>query len=104
MPIAGRQHADEPILGGERPALGFGVPVGAGRGERRLEAAAPEVLQHGEGHHALEHRHLDLLAFAGGELVIEGGGDAVSSEEHTSELQSLMRISYAVFFLTKTIM
>src|SRR3546814_9380431 len=27
---------------------------------------------------------------------------AYRSEEHTSELQSLMRISYAVFFLTKT--
>src|SRR3546814_2108801 len=30
----------------------------------------------------------------------EGGGD-VRSEEHTSELQSLMRISYAVFCLKK---
>src|SRR3546814_4019446 len=28
-------------------------------------------------------------------------GDTVRSEEHTSELQSLMRISYAVFCLTK---
>src|SRR3546814_4945930 len=28
--------------------------------------------------------------------------DAVRSEEHTSELQSLMRISYAVFCLKKT--
>src|SRR3546814_1260759 len=28
-------------------------------------------------------------------------GDAVRSEEHTSELQSLMRISYAVFCLKK---
>src|SRR3546814_2166068 len=28
-------------------------------------------------------------------------GDMVRSEEHTSELQSLMRISYAVFCLTK---
>src|SRR3546814_4276017 len=28
--------------------------------------------------------------------------DADRSEEHTSELQSLMRISYAVFCLTKT--
>src|SRR3546814_6508423 len=27
--------------------------------------------------------------------------DKARSEEHTSELQSLMRISYAVFFLTK---
>src|SRR3546814_9173626 len=29
------------------------------------------------------------------------GGHAVRSEEHTSELQSLMRISYAVFCLKK---
>src|SRR3546814_4530592 len=29
------------------------------------------------------------------------GGDADRSEEHTSELQSLMRISYAVFCLKK---
>src|SRR3546814_10863629 len=28
-------------------------------------------------------------------------GDAIRSEEHTSELQSLMRISYAVFCLNK---
>src|SRR3546814_10914002 len=30
-----------------------------------------------------------------------GGGAAMRSEEHTSELQSLMRISYAVFCLKK---
>src|SRR3546814_1907539 len=30
-----------------------------------------------------------------------GDGDPVRSEEHTSELQSLMRISYAVFCLKK---
>src|SRR3546814_2073732 len=30
-----------------------------------------------------------------------GAGDRVRSEEHTSELQSLMRISYAVFCLKK---
>src|SRR3546814_10045733 len=29
-------------------------------------------------------------------------GEAARSEEHTSELQSLMRISYAVFCLKKT--
>src|SRR3546814_5227181 len=35
--------------------------------------------------------------------LAETGGDAVAqrSEEHTSELQSLMRISYAVFCLKK---
>src|SRR3546814_2557876 len=32
-----------------------------------------------------------------------GRADAARSEAHTSELQSLMRISYAVFCLTKTI-
>src|SRR3546814_2351844 len=31
----------------------------------------------------------------------EGRGDGPRSEEHTSELQSLMRISYAVFCLKK---
>src|SRR3546814_3431841 len=31
----------------------------------------------------------------------DGGALAARSEEHTSELQSLMRISYAVFCLTK---
>src|SRR3546814_6374977 len=33
--------------------------------------------------------------------VDEGEGAAARSEEHTSELQSLMRISYAVFCLKK---
>src|SRR3546814_10452829 len=32
---------------------------------------------------------------------LSGPGDAGRSEEHTSELQSLMRSSYAVFCLTK---
>src|SRR3546814_3997537 len=37
------------------------------------------------------------------EQVLDAGGllDATRSEEHTSELQSLMRISYAVFCLKK---
>src|SRR3546814_8189181 len=44
---------------------------------------------------------------AAGEAVPEGGlgegggGSSIRSEEHTSELQSLMRISYAVFCLKK---
>src|SRR3546814_12815249 len=36
-----------------------------------------------------------------GEMAIEPVGLALRSEEHTSELQSLMRISYAVFCLKK---
>src|SRR3546814_2397896 len=35
------------------------------------------------------------------EALLEGALDAGRSEEHTSELQSLMRISYAVFCLKK---
>src|SRR3546814_4246828 len=34
-------------------------------------------------------------------IAHQGTGDAERSEEHTSELQSLMRISYAVFCLNK---
>src|SRR3546814_4259139 len=34
-------------------------------------------------------------------MRLEAGVDAIRSEEHTSELQSLMRISYAVFCLKK---
>src|SRR3546814_8999799 len=35
------------------------------------------------------------------ESLAPGSADAIRSEEHTSELQSLMRISYAVFCLKK---
>src|SRR3546814_5876356 len=39
-----------------------------------------------------------------GDVVVGAIGDlGLRSEEHTSELQSLMRISYAVFCLKKTI-
>src|SRR3546814_1681998 len=46
----------------------------------------------------------DVLNMAGllaDSLFIETPGVIVRSEEHTSELQSLMRISYAVFCLKK---
>src|SRR3546814_1937528 len=45
---------------------------------------------------------LQLTGFEKDAGVIEGGDELkVRSEEHTSELQSLMRISYAVFCLKK---
>src|SRR3546814_9276092 len=44
-------------------------------------------------------RHADAV---GPDLELaDGGGTEGRSEEHTSELQSLMRISYAVFCLKK---
>src|SRR3546814_9672144 len=46
---------------------------------------------------------LDVVAFPRPQviLVIGVNGSGKRSEEHTSELQSLMRISYAVFCLKK---
>src|SRR3546814_2808013 len=65
----------------------------AGRGARAGRAGAavglrPALPRHGGGR-----------AGAGGPGVRASGGHR--SEEHTSELQSLMRISYAVFCLKK---
>src|SRR3546814_3256610 len=45
-----------------------------------------------------DHRLVDQVGAIGFEFVAD---DAVRSEEHTSELQSLMRNSYAVFCLKK---
>src|SRR3546814_13632636 len=53
------------------------------------------------GHH---HRHVGLAAGrreGGGDVGLLALGGGERSEEHTSELQSLMRISYAVFCLKK---
>src|SRR3546814_8715436 len=64
-----------------------------GDGQRRIEAAAVErASARGDG-------AVDVAVPAGGEVARV---EAVErSEEHTSELQSLMRISSAVFFLKK---
>src|SRR3546814_6728795 len=66
---------------------------GIREGRRRLAAACDEVLQrHIEQRREeqAEDRHAD-----------HAGEHRDRSEEHTSELQSLMRISYAVFCLNK---
>src|SRR3546814_7382252 len=49
--------------------------------------------------------HADLIDFANASVRITKANQAAvaRSEEHTSELQSLMRISYAVFCLKKKI-
>src|SRR3546814_5728924 len=52
---------------------------------------------HDQSARVLRHRRAVRLAIA----VIKPVVTAVRSEEHTSELQSLMRISYAVFCLKK---
>src|SRR3546814_1683133 len=80
-------------------------------GESDLAVGHTQDLGHEEGRGAHDRRQ-DLAGGGGGGL--DGGGerrrvaDALHegdregrSEEHTSELQSLMRISYAVFCLKK---
>src|SRR3546814_2922547 len=73
-------------------------------------ARQPEVLTMAETAHSGERRPLpsSLIGaleerfgdrFQRGEAVLGQHGSSERSEEHTSELQSLMRISYAVFCL-----
>src|SRR3546814_6073924 len=71
--------------------------AGEGRGKRRISGSgasvhatttAPDAMRPARGVH--------ILAVRGGRPLA-----SARSEEHTSELQSLMRISYAVFCLKK---
>src|SRR3546814_5021954 len=66
----------------------------------------PRLLQHGGEHH--QRMRGTAVAHFGNQRVGNGFrrntdllGQHLRSEEHTSELQSLMRISYAVFCLKK---
>src|SRR3546814_10425854 len=61
---------------------------------------AREYISHGLRERAIDIVNLDLGPRTDLEISERLRGD-VRSEEHTSELQSLMRISYAVFCLKK---
>src|SRR3546814_13527056 len=74
-----------------RSVLHAEVVVGAG-GERRLEGV--EIRNH-------EVDAADAVLLHRGHVVRQVAAGKDRSEEHTSELQSLMRISYAVFCLKK---
>src|SRR3546814_5465302 len=69
------------------------------------ELSVGELNQHVELSQSALSQHLAVLRE---KALVQTRRDAqtvyytLSSEEHTSELQSLMRISYAVFCLTKT--
>src|SRR3546814_4142101 len=85
---AGRDRADDVPGRGDQAAAGRQALPRAGAGRaRRLRARGLLQLPFADGAHAaLRDRTLRPL---------------LRSEEHTSELQSLMRISYAVFCLKK---
>src|SRR3546814_7317814 len=55
---------------------------------------------------AAEKRSLEIISMTaeGDRVAYEAKGEMVRSEEHTSELQSLMRTSYAVFCLKNKIL
>src|SRR3546814_2602278 len=63
-------------------------------GEMRHPGRVERVIEAGE-------QHVARRGGIEGELVRCGASRGARSEEHTSELQSLMRISYAVFCLKK---
>src|SRR3546814_2088085 len=74
------------------------------QGARRL----PQQIVHGSHHlglaaQAVRVLHLAIVKYMGAAYLAAGQQIAIQprSEEHTSELQSLMRISYAVFCLKK---
>src|SRR3546814_8182260 len=74
------------------------------RQRRAVELDRPAVARARDeqvGHHRLDAAHAETQAGLG--IIAPELADHVSqrSEEHTSELQSLMRISYAVFCLKK---
>src|SRR3546814_945270 len=84
----------------------------AGADERRGAAAhgpylCPEIRLHQEQRRLAGRRERARLAARDDDRVPDGGGKQFAgvrqrrSEEHTSELQSLMRISYAVCCLKK---
>src|SRR3546814_9593518 len=65
------------------------------RDDQDVEAVARVVLQQGD------QGHRQMLAVGAVDTEDELDGLRRRSEEHTSELQSLMRISYAVFCMKK---
>src|SRR3546814_3483991 len=85
LPLAGHGIDEDRLVRTPRPRLAEAVP-------HRLQRRAlfgGQILR-------IDHHHV------GQPLVVEARRiDRLRSEEHTSELQSLMRISYAVFCLKK---
>src|SRR3546814_5229745 len=74
--------------------------------ENKIDRRAVDLVQRAHPVMGVERGgHTELLEVAleqtDDELVVVDDEDVHRSEEHTSELQSLMRISYAVFCLKK---
>src|SRR3546814_2422900 len=82
--------------------FGAGAVAGADAHHHRLRLAVDQLVQRRPARtDQRRHRGVPLLALVVVERGAERGEILLRSEEHTSELQSLMRISYAVFCLKK---
>src|SRR3546814_5210932 len=80
----------------QRPFGGMMQNMGAGPAAQRTCAAADRT-----GHAMLHTLYQQSLKYDADFFIEYFALDLIRSEEHTSELQSLMRISYAVFCLKK---
>src|SRR3546814_5860252 len=98
---ARRVHGLVPVEGGPEPTppVGHGPHVGGVRRQlgRRHERVDRHLAGAGAGLGAMEPTILKLASSESTAWCLPSS----RSEEHTSELQSLMRISYAVFCLKK---
>src|SRR3546814_7757825 len=90
------------------PGLGLRVPLLDRQGRQREQVdktGGRELMWRGLGspntlRHTL-HTYLQTVGVPQAQIDAAAGHSSERSEEHTSELQSLMRISYAVFCLKK---
>src|SRR3546814_3707779 len=93
-------------LGSKVTQVEYGPRILLKEDEEVSDFVAGQLRQEGvdilTGHEAIGIEGKTLIArAAGGEVSIPFDDLILRSEEHTSELQSLMRISYAVFCLKK---
>src|SRR3546814_6661543 len=110
--ILGGDALEEPQRGGADGDDAASRGAGGIHGRRGLGAYLARLAMHGvsldlfglhgpEGAGADVQRHVHPVDAALGKTLQQAVGEVKRSEEHTSELQSLMRISYAVFCLKK---
>src|SRR3546814_7563590 len=87
--------ADHPVLPLEDITVALNIDTIA------ISPRGTPVATIGRGRPAYDAMVRSVAAKLGRKVDADGEADAFRSEEHTSELQSLMRISYAVFCLKK---
>src|SRR3546814_1731548 len=92
------------LLSGRQPGLGHALGRYFAVGEKALRIAYASHVERGQVQRFKSFADNDFGGAAADiddQAPVLGRAQLVRSEEHTSELQSLMRISYAVFCLKK---